>query len=219
MYIVIVGGGKVGFYLAKSLLEEGHELLVIEKDARKCLMLRDELGANALEGDGCETATMMEAGVGRADLVVAVTGDDEDNLVVCQVAKHKFSVPRTIARLNNPKNQAIFRRLGIDATISSTDLILSQIEQVIPSQSLMHLLTLRGVGVSFVELEIPEGSPALGRTLRELGIPDDCVLPLLIREGRQAIIPFGDTVLQPGDQVIAVSSERSEEALRRILHG
>jgi len=219
MYIVVVGGGKVGYYLAKSLREEGHEVLVIERDARKCAALRDELGVNALEGDGCEAATMIEAGASRAGVVIAVTGDDEDNLVICQVARHKFNVPRTIARINNPKNQHIFRRLGIDVTISSTDLILSQIEQLIPAESLLHLLTLRGVGVSFVELEIPPGSPAGGRRLRDLGIPDDCIIALLVREGQGAIIPYGDTELKAGDQVIAVSSQASEDTLRRILRG
>jgi len=219
MYIVMVGGGKVGYYLTRSLIEEGHEVLVIERDARKCAALRNELGAGALEGDGCEAATLEEAGVCRADVVIAVTGDDEDNLVVCQVAKHKFNAPRTIARINNPKNQRIFRKLGIDVTISSTELILSQIKQVIPAQSLLHLLTLRNVGVSFVELEVPAGSPAVGHPLRELGIPDDCVLPLVVRGGQQAIIPFGSTVLEPGDEVIAVSSEASEETLRRIICG
>jgi trk system potassium uptake protein TrkA len=162
---------------------------------------------------------MAEAGMGRADVVVAVTGDDEDNLVVCQVAKHKFNVPRTIARINNPKNENLFRKLGIDVTVSSTELILSQIEQFIPAQSLVHLLTLRNVGVSFVELEIPPNSPALGRPLRELGIPDDSIFPLVIRGGKEAIIPYGDTVLEPGDQVIAVTSKGSEEMLRRILRG
>jgi trk system potassium uptake protein TrkA len=128
-------------------------------------------------------------------------------------------VPRTIARINNPKNQRIFRQLGIDVTISSTELILSQIKQEIPAQSLMHLLTLRNVGVSFVEFELAADSPALGRPLRELGIPDDCILPLVVRQGQQAIIPFGSTVLEAGDQVIAVSSEASEDTLRRILRG
>ncbi len=219
MYVIVVGGGKVGYYLAKSLLEEGREVLVIERDARRCQALRDELGAFALEGDGCEAATLMEAGASRADVVIAVTGDDEDNLVVCQVSRHRFNVGRTIARVNNPKNQAIFRKLGIDVTISSTELILSQIEQVIPSASLLHLLTLRSVGVSFVELEVPSASPALGRPLRDLGIPDDCILSLVIRQGSRPIIPYGDTVLEPGDEVIAVSSEGGEETLRRILLG
>lgn len=217
MYIIVVGGGKVGYYLTKSLLEEGHEILMIEKDPRKCASLTDELGANALQGDGCEASTMAEAGMGRADVVIAVTGDDEDNLVICQVAKHKFNVSRTIARLNNPKNERIFRKLGIDITVSSTELILSQIEQVIPPQSLVHLLTLQNVGVSFIELEVPPDSPALGRPLRQLGIPDDCIFPLVIRGGREAIIPYGDTVLEAGDQVIAVTSKASKETLRRIL--
>lgn len=219
MYIIVVGGGKVGYYLTKSLLEEGYEVLVIEKDPRKCAVLMDELGANVLQGDACEVSYMMEAGMGRADVVVAVTGDDEDNLVVCQVAKHKFNVPRTIARINNPKNERIFRRLGIDVPVSSTELILSQIERVIPSQSLVHLLTLRSVGVNFIELEIQPDSPALGRPLRELGIPDDCILPLVVREGKEAIIPYGDTMLKAGDQVIAVTSEASERTLRQILCG
>jgi trk system potassium uptake protein TrkA len=213
MYIIVVGGGKVGYYLAKSLLEEENEVLVIEKDAHRCSLLTDELaGANVLQGDGCEVVYMAEAGMGRADVVIAVTGDDEDNLAVCQVAKHKFCVPRTIARINNPKNEHIFRKLGIDVTVSSTELILSQIEQVLPAQSLFHLLTLRSVGISFIELEIPPTSPAIGRPVRDLGIPDDSVLPLVIRQGEKAIIPFGDTV-------IAVTSEISEGALRRILCG
>lgn len=219
MYVIVVGGGKVGYYLTKSLLAEGHEVLVIEKDPLRSAVLIDELGVNLLQGDGCEASLMMQTGMSRADVVIAVTGDDEDNLVVCQVAKRKFNVPRTIARINNPKNERIFHKLGIDVTVSSTEIILSQIEQVMPAQSLVHLMTLRSVGVSFVEMEIPPDSPALGRPLRELGIPDDCILPLVIRQGKEAIIPYGDTVLQAGDQVIAVTSEASEETLRRILCG
>jgi trk system potassium uptake protein TrkA len=219
MYIIVVGGGKVGYYLTKSLLEVGHEVLVIEQDPRKCAILTDELGANVLQGDGCDVAVMARAGLSRADVMVAVTGDDEDNLVACQLARHKFHVPRTIARINNPKNERIFRKLGIDVTVSSTELILSQIEQVIPSQSLVHLLTLRNVGVSFVELSIQADSPALGRPLHQLGVPDDCILALVIRRDKEAIIPYGQTMLEPGDQVIAVTSEASEGTLYEILRG
>lgn len=220
MYVVVVGGGKVGYYLAKSLLEDEHEVLVIEKDPRKYAALADELGANVMLGDGCETALMTEIGLSRAAVVAAVTGDDEDNLVVCQVARRKFNVPRTIARINNPKNEKIFLKLGIDVTVSSTSAILSQIEQLLPAQSLLHLLTLHSVGVSFVELEIMENSPARGRPLRQLGIPDDCVLALVVRHGgATGIIPHGDTMLETGDQVIAVTSETSEPTLRRILRG
>jgi trk system potassium uptake protein TrkA len=219
MYVIVVGGGKVGYYLAKSLQEEKQEVLIIERDAQRCRALSDDLGVNVMLGDGCEASTMEEAGMGRADVVVAVTGDDEDNLVVCQVAKQKFNVARTVARLNNPKNEKIFRRLGIDVTVSSTELILSQIERVIPAQPLVHLLSLKNVGVSFVELEIPPGSPAVGHPLRDLGIPDDCIFPLVIRGGDQAIIPYGDTQLQVGDHVVAVTSEGSADTLRRILRG
>jgi trk system potassium uptake protein TrkA len=219
MYVIVVGGGKVGYYLTKSLLEEGHEVLVIEREVTKCASLADELGVNVMHGDGCEACVMEDAGMNRADVVVAVTGDDEDNLVVCQVAKHRFDVSRTIARINNPKNEKIFRKLGIDVTVSSTELILSQIERVIPAQPLIHLLSLRSVGVNFVELVIPKGSPALNRPLRELGIPDDCILPLVIRGGDEAIIPYGDTVLQAGDHVIAVTSEASAKTIRQILCG
>jgi len=219
MYIIIVGGGKVGYYLAKSLSEDGHEVLIIEKEATRASALSDELETGVLHGDGCEVTKMIEAGMERAGVVIAVTGDDEDNLVVCQIARHKFHVPRTIARINNPKNEKIFRELGIDVTVSSTELILSQIEQVIPSHSLVHLLSLKGVGVSFVEMELPDDSPALGRPLRALGIPDDSVLPLVIRQGKKAIIPFGDTVPEAGDQIIAVTSEASQQTLMRILCG
>ena len=132
MYAIIVGGGKVGFYLARHMLEDGHEVLVIEREAAKCSQIAEELGDIVLRGDGCEAITLASAGMGRADLCVAVTGDDEDNLVACQVAKAKFEVPRTIARINNPKNELIFRQLGIDTTVSATSVILAQIEQELP---------------------------------------------------------------------------------------
>lgn len=219
MYIIIVGGGKVGYYLAKSLLQDGHEVLVIEKDAARASVLSEDLETGVLHGDGCEVARILQAGMERADVVIAVTGDDEDNLVVCQIARHRFHVARTIARINNPKNEKIFRELGIDVTVSSTELILSQIEQVIPSHSLVHLLSLKGVGVSFVEMKLPDDSPAIGRPLRTLGIPDDSIFPLVIRQGKEAVIPFGDTVLMAGDEIIAVTSEGSQETLMHILCG
>jgi len=218
MYVIVVGGGKVGYYLTKSLMERGQEVLLIEREPRRYALLREELAAAVMLGDGSEVMTMLQAGMDRASTVVAVTGDDEDNLVICQVAKQRFHVPRTIARINNPRNKNIFGRLGIDVTVSSTEVILAQIEQVIPTESLVHLLTLRNVGVSFVEIEVPAASPALGRPLKDLGIPDDCIFPLVIRR-EKAIIPYGETVLEAGDQLIAVTSEASESTLRRILLG
>jgi trk system potassium uptake protein TrkA len=133
VYIIIIGGGRVGYYLSKALLNEGHEILVIEKDAAKVEHIEEELGSICMQGDGCEAATLEEAGTERAGLFIAVTNEDEDNLVACQVAKHKFNVPRIIARIGNPKNETLFKRLGIDVTVSATNLILEYIEQEVPT--------------------------------------------------------------------------------------
>jgi trk system potassium uptake protein TrkA len=219
MFIVIVGGGKVGYYLTKSLLDKGLAVRLIERDPRRYAALRDELAATVVQGDGCDVLAMLQAGVDRASAVVAVTGNDEDNLVICQMAKHRFAVPRTIARINNPRNKKIFGRLGIDVAVSSTEVILSQIEQLLPTESLVHLMTLHNVGVLFVEIEVPADSPALGRPIKELGIPDDSIFPLIIRGDKEAIIPCGETVFLAGDRVIAVTSEASKPTLRQILLG
>ncbi len=218
MYIIVVGGGKVGYYLAKTLLGDGHEVLIIEKDKRKCDIISTELGGVVQRGDGTDSTVMEEAGMNRADLTVAVTGDDEDNLMICQMAKKKFDVKRTIARINNPKNEHIFKLLGIDHTVSVTDLILAQIEREIPAHSLIHLLTLREVGASFIEAKVPENSPAVGKALRDLKIPDDCVIPLIIRDGK-GVVPHGDTLLAAGDEVIAVTTIEHEDVLERVFSG
>jgi trk system potassium uptake protein TrkA len=217
MYIIIVGGGKVGYYLAKTLLQDEHEVLIIERDKRKCDIISAELGGIVLRGDGTDSIVMEEAGMNRCDLAIAVTGDDEDNLMICQMAKKKFGVKRTIARINNPKNEHIFKLLGIDQTVSVTDLILAQIEREIPTQSLVHLLTLRDVGVSFLEAKVPPDSPAVNKPLRELNIPDDVVIPMIIRGGK-GIVPSGDTTLKAGDEVVAVTTS-SEDVLERIFAG
>jgi trk system potassium uptake protein TrkA len=142
VYIIVAGGGKVGFYLAQNLLSEGHEVLLIERNPRRVTEINDVLGMVAIAGDAAETATLVAAGAPRADVVVAVTGEDEDNLVICQVARAKFHVARTIARVNNPKNENLFRMLGVDVTVSQTDYILNLIEQAIPQRSFIHLLNL-----------------------------------------------------------------------------
>ncbi|MBI4788283.1 MAG: NAD-binding protein [Chloroflexi bacterium] len=218
MYIIVAGGGKVGYYLAKNLLNQGHEVLVIEKDKRKCETLSADLGSVCQRGDATDSLLMEEAGMGRAELAIAVTGDDEDNLMICQMAKRKFNVPRTIARINNPKNEGIFKLLGIDQTVSVTDLILAQIEREIPAQSLVHLLTLREAGATFVEAKVPQHSPAIGKPLQALRIPDDCVIPLIIRNGK-GIVPHGETVLQGGDEVVAVTTLEHEDVLQRVFSG
>jgi trk system potassium uptake protein TrkA len=145
MYIVVIGGGRVGYYLTRALLEQGHEVLVIEKNATVCEIINEELGSICIRGDGCEISTLAEAGTERADMLVAVTGDDEDNLVSCQVAKQKFNVPKTISRIRNPKNETLFKKLGIDITISSTNLLMEAIEEAVPTHPLTHLMTVREI--------------------------------------------------------------------------
>lgn len=216
MYIVIVGGGKVGYYLAKQLVQDNHEVLVIEKDPKKAERISVELGEITLRGDGTEVWVMQEAGMPRADLVIAVTGDDEDNLMICQMAKKKFSVKRTIARINNPKNEHIFKILGIDDTVSTTDLILAQIEREIPAHSLIHLMTLREAGASFLETTVPPDSSAIGRAVQDLKLPDECVLALIIRN-HQGIVPHGKTLIQSGDEIVAVTTTEHEDILERVF--
>ncbi len=216
MYIIIAGGGKVGFYLGRDLINEGHEVLIIEKDNRKVERINEELGIVAMRGDACEVTTLMDAGTSRADVVVAATGGDEDNLVVCQLAKSKFGVSRTIARINNPKNERIFKLLGIDATVSSTNLIMAEIEHEIPHHALVHLLRLRHANLHVVEVTLAAGSAIAGRPLHELHLPPNSIISLIVREG-QVIIPSGQTSLAVGDDVVALTTVDHEPELRRIL--
>jgi len=219
MYIVVVGGGRVGYYLTKALLDEGHEVVIVEKQAAICDAINDELGGVCVRGDGCETAVLAEVGTDRADMFIAVSGEDEDNLVSCQLAKHKFKVPRTVARIVNPKNEVLFKKLGIDVTVSSTDIILENIEAEVPTHLLTHLMTIRDRGLEIVEIKIPTNSSAVGKAIKELKLPAGSVLPLIIRKGSRPVVPEAETILQAGDQIIAVTSPESEEALRTALRG
>jgi trk system potassium uptake protein len=219
MYIIVIGGGKVGFHLAKALLAEGHELLVIERDRERIDYISSELGSIGILGDGCEATTLMEAGTGRADMLIAVTGDDEDNLVSCQMAKHKFKVPRTVARCSNPKNQALFRRLGIDVTVSSTDVIMESIQQEVPTHTLTHLFSIRDKGVEVVEIKIPADSKIVGKKVKDIALPPGSVLALVIRRDQRPLVVSPETVIQVGDQVIALTPDSSEEQLKVALRG
>ena len=219
MYILIVGVGRLGYYLIKALLDEGHEVLAIEKNATVCETIVGELGSVCIHGDGCETSTLAEVGTNRADMLIAVTGDDEDNLVTCQVAKHTFNVPRTITRIRNPKNETIFKKLGIDVTVSSTNIILERIEEEVPTHPLTHLLSIRDKGLEIVQIKIPAKSLSAGKTVKELALPSGSTLSLIIRKERKPIIPKANTILQDEDQIIAVTTPESEETLRTTLRG
>lgn len=213
MYIIIIGGGSVGYHLCKALLKEKHEVLVLDKDATKCENFEDDMGSVCMRGDGCEVATLAEAGVSRAEVFIAATDEDEDNLVACQIAKHKFGVPRTIARVNDPKNEEIFSKLGVDCPISVTNLILEHIEEKIPTHPLIHLLTMGEEKIEIVEVKILEGSKAAGKSVKELSLPPDSLLALLIRNGHKPQVPTADTVLEVNDRIIALTTTGSEEAL------
>ncbi len=216
MYIIIGGGGEVGYYLTKGLLGQGHEVLLLEKGAARYQSLNDELGPAVVRGDACEARTMEEVGASRADVVIAVTGDDEDNLVICQMAKKRYNVGRTIARLNNPKHTEIFEKLGIDITVSPTKAILSQIESELPSSRFVALMTLKNAGLEIIEMRIPEESPVVGRMLRDINLPRSCNLALIIRD-KQFITPTAETQINAHDDVFALVNREGEEELRNVF--
>ena len=217
MFVLVVGGGKVGYYLTKELVENGHEVVLMEKDRARANQIADELGSIVVPHDGCEGKYLGEAGCSRADIVAAVTGDDEDNLVICQMAKHHFDVPRTIARVNNPKNERLFRHLGVDEIISPTRMALSSIEQDIPVHELLHLASLDNE-LEIIEAHLQADSPAVGRSPGELSIPDGCLLFAIVRNGvASALRP--DMALAEGDKVIAIGRADCERPLHEQLIG
>lgn len=216
MYIIIGGGGDVGYYLTRSLLDQGHEVLLLEKDSGRSQTLSDTLGQAVVRGDACEARTMEEVGAGRADVVIAVTGEDEDNLVICQMAKRRFKVARTIARLNNPKHEQLFQKLGIDVTVSPTKAILSLIEAELPGYTFVQLMTLRRAGLEIVEMHVPADSPIAGMALSTINLPRSSNVALIIRDN-DFIFPSADTKIQAGDEVYALVNREGEESLRKAL--
>lgn len=218
MFIIIVGGGKVGNYLAIDLLSSGQEISLIEKNKEKCNQISEILGSFVIQGDGCDPSVLQLSGIERADIIVAITGDDEDNLIICQIAKNKFNVPFTIARANNPKNEEIFRQLGIDATVSSTNIILSMIEQEVAYKGIMTSLGIKRGGIEIVETLITKESPALNKTLKELNTPSDCLIAGVIRNDNW-LIPDGNTVIQVNDMLITLIKKEKFNVLKNILMG
>jgi trk system potassium uptake protein len=217
MFVLVVGGGKVGYYLTKELVENGHEVVLMEKDKARAAQITDDLGSIVVAHDGCEGKYLRQAGSNRADIVAAVTGDDEDNLVICQMAKHHFDVPRTIARVNNPKNEGLFRHLGVDEIISPTRMALGSIEQDIPVHELLHLAALDNQ-LEIIEAHLQADSPAVGRTPADLDIPKECSLFAVVRDG--VATPLRpDTVLREGDKVIAIGKADCERMLHEQLIG
>jgi trk system potassium uptake protein TrkA len=212
VYVVIAGAGKVGWNLARELMSKGHEVTVIESDRARYLTVEQELEHAIQYGDGTELWVLERAGINRADLTIAVTGDDEDNLLICQMAKEKYLCERIIARVNNPRNRRYFELLGIQPVVSATDLILRLIEHEVPSYGLVHLLDLRDEQLEIIEVEVADGAPAAGSRVSDVQLPDGSLIISVLREGR-GFVPKADTVIDAGDEVLLVLDPGLEDRI------
>ena len=216
MYIIIAGGGKVGSFLAHLLVGKGHSVAVIEQDAGACAALSDWGKALVINGDCCDLSALIDAGIEKTDRFAAVTGDDANNLVACQRAKVRFNVPLTTARINDPRNEDIFHKFGVDFALNSTNILATVIEEGIIVNDLIPLVSLAKGKATLVELTVSLGSAAAGKTLRELTWPRGCVVASVVHEG-DVIFPRGATVLSIGDVVIGLVAPEAEEQFRQVF--
>jgi len=212
MYAIIVGAGKVGRNLGRELIAKGNEVTLIESSRQCYLAIEEEFEHAAQYGDATELWVLDRAGVQRADLVIAVTGDDEDNMLVCQVAKQKYLCDRIIARVNNPRNLDHFKLLGIQPAVSATDLILRLIEHEVPRYGLVHLLALEEERLEIIELEVNAGAPAVGQTVANIDLPEGSLIISVLRDG-SGFVPKADTVIEAGDEVLLVLDPGLEDTI------
>jgi trk system potassium uptake protein TrkA len=217
MYVLIAGGGKVGANVARTLLRMDHEVTLIEQRRDRYELLEEEFEHQVQHGDATELHVLEGAGIARPpDLVLALTGDDEDNMVICQLARDKYGAKKVIARVNDPRNQAHFDLLGISPTICATSSILALVEHEVPAHELVHLLELRNENLEIVEVQIDKSSPCAGKRVERLELPEGSRLISVMRDGRSEIA-VGATELRPGDQVLAILQPGKEDELRRVL--
>jgi trk system potassium uptake protein len=217
MRIAIAGAGNVGTYVAGDLLGKGHEIVLIEQNRDLVEALRGELKLNWVIGDACELYTLDAAVLSSCEVVVAATGDDEDNLVISLLAKQEFAVPRVVARVNHPDNEWLFTESwGVDVAVSTPHLLTSLVEEAVSIGDLVQLLKLEHGRVSLLEVTLAEGSPADGRTCGDLKMPPDCILVAIVRDGH-VIAPTADTPLSAGDEVLAIATPEAQGDLRRLL--
>jgi trk system potassium uptake protein TrkA len=218
MFILIAGGGKIGLHLIRTLLGKGHEVALIERDQRVCAMVVDEFQeVVVLAGDATNPELLQRADIARADVVVAVAGRDQDNYVLCRMAKHMYGVKRTLARVNDPRNADLFKLAGVDFIISVTAMVTRAIEYEIVPHDIATLFTWHG-RMAMVEVLIPPTSPVVGVPIRKLDFPEGAILAAIWRDG-EAMIPQGDTILKPGDEIFAMTLQGREEQLRTTLIG
>jgi trk/ktr system potassium uptake protein len=218
MYVLIVGAGKVGWNLARELIDKGNEVTLVESDSHRYQVVEEELEHRIQYGDGSELWVLERAGIERADLVIAVTGDDEDNILICQVAREKYGVERVVSRCNNPRNLAHFELLGVKPAVSATDLILRLIEHEVPKYGLVHLLDLPQEQLEIIELEVAPGSPAAGKKVLDLGLPNGSLVISILREGA-GFVPTGESVVEAGDEVLLVLDEALEARVTERFAG
>jgi trk system potassium uptake protein len=212
MYVIIIGAGKVGLNLGRELRAKGHEVTLIESDPTRFATVEEEFEHQAQYGDGSELWVMERAGVERAEMLIAVTGDDEDNMLICQVAREKYGVERIISRCNNPRNLQHFELLGVKPAVSATDLILRLIEHEVPKYGLVHLLDLPQERLEIIEIEIQEGSFADGKEVQALGLPDGSLVIAILRDGT-GFVPLADSVVEAGDELLLVLDTGLEEKI------
>jgi trk system potassium uptake protein TrkA len=216
MYVIVAGAGKVGRNLTRELIYRGHEVTLIEADHDRYLTVEQEFEHNVQYGDASELWVLERVGIPRADLVIAVTGDDEDNMLICQVAREKYMVERIIARVNNPRNRQHFDLLGIKPSVSATDLILRLIEHEVPEYGLVHLLDFPEERLEIIEMLLEPNSRVAGQKVSDLKMPEGSLLISVLREGR-GFVPGPDTVLEPGDEVLAVLDPGMEDDLKHFF--
>jgi len=218
MYIIVVGAGKVGYFLAKRLCKSKHTISIVDKDKAICEEIAKELEALVINGDGCDPRILEEAGIERADVVAAVTGEDEDNLIVCQLAKERFSIQRTVGRVNNPDNEHTFSELGVDVPVDSTKIIAKVIEEEVSFSDFVNLMSFKRGKLAIVRVDLPKDSPVIDKEIKDIVLPADSVLVSILR-GEEVIVPKGNTVLKVGDDVIALTLIGNEPQLLELLVG
>jgi trk system potassium uptake protein TrkA len=217
-YVIVVGGGLVGFYLARNLLKNGHEVTIIERNPDTFELASRQIDCPVVLGDGSTIAVLERAGASRANVLCAVTDHDQDNLIACQVAKYHFGIPKAIARVKNPKNEAVMSRLGVDTTVSSTAIITSVIESEWPATRARTLASLSSCGVGIMEYHLTQASPVVGKKARQIKLPPNCSMVSILREGK-AVTCFDGVVLKSGDTVVALVATNQEVVAREILLG
>lgn len=218
MYIVIVGAGRIGFNLAQKLIQDKHAVTIVEKDKARCEGMSQSLDALVINGDGCDPRYLEDAEVGRADVLAAVTADDEDNLVMCQLAKEVFGVRRTVARVNNPRNERIFSELGVDVPVNATKIIAKIIEEEASFEDFITLMTFKRGKLALVRVDLTTDSPVIDKQVKDIVLPENSVLVSILR-GDTIIVPKGDTILKGGDDIVALTSIEHEQQLLDTLVG